>query len=229
MVLSDAQWRLSAVPRCTRALSNSGVVVSGDVTTVRTTCKVGACEPYCGIEADVADGQMVAIRGDKGHPVSKGYLCVKGHHLLEYQNDRDRLLQPMRRTGDSWAPVDWQTATSTVGQQLQAIAAVHGPEAVATYWGNSADSANIVLALTTAGAFGSRNTYNVLSLEFTDRGAVASRVYGDEGVMLQPDASNTHHALLSVRTRSSHRAWPCCNAVPGSVATCETSNVAAEP
>lgn len=170
--------------------------VNSDVTTVRTTCKVGACEPYCGIEADVVDGQMVAIRGDKQHPVSRGYLCVKGHHLLEYQNDRDRMLQPMRRTGNSWEAVDWETATETIGQQLKAIVAEHGPDTVATYWGNSADSANIVLALTTAGAFGSRNAYNVLSLEFTDRGAVASRVYGDEGVMLQPDASRTHHALL---------------------------------
>ena len=40
--------------------------------------------------------------------------------------------------------------------------------------------------MTTAGAFGSRNAYNVLSLEFTDRGAVASRLYGDEGIMLMP-------------------------------------------
>lgn len=177
-------------------LPNTAAVVNGEVTTVRTTCKVGACEPYCGIEADVVEGKMVAIRGDKEHPVSKGYLCVKGHHLLEYQNDRDRLLQPMRRTGNTWEAVDWPTATTTVGHQLRAIVAAHGPDAVATYWGNSADSANIVLALTTAGAFGSRNAYNVLSLEFTDRGAVASRVYGDEGVMLQPDANSTHHALL---------------------------------
>lgn len=66
--------------------------------TIRTTCKIGACEPYCGIEADVVAGQMVAVRGDKQHPVSKGYLCVKGHHLLEYQNDPDRLLHPMRRS-----------------------------------------------------------------------------------------------------------------------------------
>jgi anaerobic selenocysteine-containing dehydrogenase len=164
--------------------------------TIRTTCKVGACEPYCGIEADVVDGRIVDVRGDKLHPVSKGYLCVKGHHILEYQNDPDRLLHPLRRTSSGWERTDWSTATNEIGRQLRAIADQHGPDSVATYWGNAADSANIVLALTTAGAFGSRNAYNVLSLEFTDRGASAARVYGDEGLMLQPDADHTHHALL---------------------------------
>ncbi len=167
-----------------------------EITTVRTTCKIGACEPYCGIEADVVDGAMVAVRGDKTHPVSKGYLCVKGHHLLEYQNDPDRLLHPIRRTANGHERSDWVTATTDIGARLRSITDGRGPNSVATYWGNAADSADIVLALTTAGAFGSRNTYNVLSLEFTDRGAVASRVYGQEDVMLQPDADRTHHALL---------------------------------
>ncbi len=121
---------------------------------------------------------------------------MKGHNLLEYQNDPDRLLHPLRRTKDGFERADWSTATDDIGGRLRAITDEHGPDSVATYWGNAADSANIVLALTTAGAFGSRNTFNVLSLEFTDRGAVASRVYGDEGVMLQPDADHTEHALL---------------------------------
>jgi anaerobic selenocysteine-containing dehydrogenase len=167
-----------------------------EVHTVRTTCKVGACEPYCGIEADVRDGRIVSVRGDKQHPISRGYLCVKGHHLLEYQYDPDRLLYPQRRSDHGWERTDWATATAAIGTELRRIADAHGPDSIATYWGNAADSTNIVLALTTAGAFGSRNTFNVLSLEFTDRGAVASRLYGDEGVMLQPDADHTHHALL---------------------------------
>jgi formate dehydrogenase len=166
------------------------------ITTIRTTCKVGACEPYCGIEVDVADDRMVEVRPDKAHPVSKGYLCVKGHHLLEYQNDPDRLLRPTHRIADRWEPTTWDEATTAIGQRLRTLVDGHGPTSVATYWGNAADSANIVLALTTAGAFGSNQAYNVLSLEFTDRGANAQRMFGDEGLMLQPDADHTTHALL---------------------------------
>ncbi|MFV1991523.1 MAG: molybdopterin-dependent oxidoreductase, partial [Acidimicrobiales bacterium] len=171
-------------------------MIKSPIHTVRTTCKIGACEPYCGIEVDVQDGRMLAVRGDKEHPVSKGYLCVKGHNLLEYQYDPDRLLHPEQRTADGFQRADWSTATSSIGHELRRIADAYGPDSIASYWGNAADSSNIILALTTPGAFGSRNTYNVLSLEFTERGAVASRMYVDEGVMLQPDADRTHHALL---------------------------------
>lgn len=166
------------------------------ITTVRTTCKIGACEPYCGIEVDVVDDRMIAVRADKAHPVSKGYLCVKGHHLLEYQNDPDRLLYPMHREDDTWRQSSWDEATTSIGHQLRDLTDRFGPTSVATYWGNAADSANIILALTTAGSFGSNHAYNVLSLEFTDRGANAHRMFGDEGLMLQPDADRTDHALL---------------------------------
>ena len=82
------------------------------ITTVRTTCKIGACEPYCGIEVDVADERMVAVRADKDHPVSKGYLCVKGHHLLEYQNDPDRLYA---KIGQRNMELDWPKKKSGIG------------------------------------------------------------------------------------------------------------------
>jgi anaerobic selenocysteine-containing dehydrogenase len=146
---------------------------------IRTTCKVCACEPYCGIEADVVDGRMVAVRSDKRHATSKWYLCVKGHHLIEYQNDPDRMLRPMRRTEGGWVREAWDDATSDIGRRLRAIADEHGSDSVATYSGNAADSVNIVLALTIAGAIGSRKTFNALSLEFTYRGASSARVYGD--------------------------------------------------
>ncbi len=60
--------------------------------THRTTCKVGACEPFCGLEVDVEDGKMVSVRPDRGHPITKGYACIKGMRVLDYQNDPDRLL-----------------------------------------------------------------------------------------------------------------------------------------
>ena len=65
--------------------------------THRTTCKVGACEPFCGLEVDVEDGKMVAVRPDRDHPITKGYSCIKGMRVLDYQNDPDRLLHPIRR------------------------------------------------------------------------------------------------------------------------------------
>ena len=162
----------------------------------RTTCKVGACEPFCGLEVEVEDGRMVAVRPDPKHPITAGYACIKGMHVPDYQNDPDRLLHPIRRGASGWERVGWETATTEIGRKLRAIRDAHGPRAIATYWGNAADSVSISLANTFCHAFGSPNSFNVLSLEYTDRGAVAARVLGNENLILQPDADRTKFALL---------------------------------
>lgn len=164
--------------------------------THRTTCKIGACEPFCGLEVDVENGKMVSVRPDPAHPVTTGYACVKGMHVPDYQNDPDRLLRPERKVGDRWEHVDWETATREIGQKLRSIVDAHGPRAIATYWGNAADSTSITLANTLCHSFGSPNSFNVLSLEYTDRGAVAGRMLGNENLILQPDAGRTKFALL---------------------------------
>jgi formate dehydrogenase len=166
------------------------------VKTIRTTCKIGACEPFCGLEVDVEGGRMVALRPDARHPISRGYACIKGMRVLDYQNDPDRLLHPMRRGDRGWERVDWSTATNEIGRKLRAIRDAHGPSSIATYWGNACDSNVIALTNNFCSAFGSPNSFNVLSLEYTDRGAVAEAMLGNENFILQPDAGNASYALL---------------------------------
>ena len=116
------------------------------MTTYRTTCKIGACEPFCGLEVDVEDDRLVAVRPDPRHPVTEGYACIKGMHVPDYQNDPDRLLHPVRRTNNGWERLAWGDATREIGDKLRAIRAAHGPNAIATYWGNAADSTTISVA-----------------------------------------------------------------------------------
>ncbi len=164
--------------------------------TYRTTCKIGACEPFCGLRVDVEDGRMAAVRPDPDHPISKGYACIKGMHVADYQNDPDRLLHPEQRTEDGWERIGWDRATHEIGRKLRTIRDEHGPRAIATYWGNASDSISITLANTLCHSFGSPNSFNVLSLEYTDRGVVAERMLGNENLILQPDAGRAKFALL---------------------------------
>jgi anaerobic selenocysteine-containing dehydrogenase len=166
------------------------------MTTFRGTCKIGACEPFCGLEFRVEDGVLVDVQPDKQHPITKGYVCIKGMHVADYQNDPDRLLHPVRRSDKGWAQISWETATGEIGKKLRALRDSYGPTSIATYWGNACDSATITLTNTFCSALGSPNSFNVLSLEYTDRGAVAKRVLGNENFILQPDAGNSSFALL---------------------------------
>tara|TARA_R110001599_G_C12276844_1_gene662679 strand:- start:27490 stop:29706 length:2217 start_codon:yes stop_codon:yes gene_type:complete len=163
---------------------------------VKTTCKVGACEPQCGLVLEIKDGVLSAVKPDASHPISRGYMCLKANAVPEYQNDPDRLLFPERGAADSREQVSWSVATTEIGQKLRHIADTYGPNAIATYWGNAADTTGMVAANTLCSGLGSPNSFNVLSLEYTDRGAVAERVLGDQTLILQPDADNTHFALL---------------------------------
>ena len=85
---------------------------------------------------------------------------------------------------------------SDIGRRLREIADKHGPRSIATYWGNAADSLGITMANTFCHTFGSPNSYNVLSLEYTDRGVVAEALYGNENLILQPDVARAKFAIL---------------------------------
>jgi len=162
----------------------------------RTSCKIGACEPFCGLALEVEDGRIVSVRPDPDHPVTRGYACIKGMRVGDYVNDPERLLHPLRRGPGGLEPVSWEEATREIGAKLRSLRDKHGPGSIATYWGNAADSATITLANTFCHAFGSPNSFNVLSLEYTDRGAVAERVLGNENLTLQPDVGRARFALL---------------------------------
>ncbi len=100
----------------------------------RTFCRV--CEPACGLIATVEDGALTALRGDKDHPISKGFVCNKGIYGLDIHNDPDRLRTPLKRTDGGFEPISWEQAFEEIAGKLRRILENHGPSALATYTGN---------------------------------------------------------------------------------------------
>ena len=45
------------------------------------TCNL--CEAVCGIEIEHADGEILAIKGDKNDPFSRGHICPKAFALKD--------------------------------------------------------------------------------------------------------------------------------------------------
>ncbi len=101
----------------------------------RTFCRV--CEPACGLIATVENEQLVALRADREHPISKGFVCNKGIYGLDVHNDPDRLRVPLKRVGPGeFQAVTWDQALEEISTRLGAIQARSGNSALASYSGN---------------------------------------------------------------------------------------------
>ena len=94
------------------------------LSTHHTFCRI--CEASCGLQVEVQDNRVTRIRPDSEHPVTKGYACVKGIRFDEVQHAPDRVVQPLKRSGDELAPTTWDAAIDEIGQRLRAIIDEHG-------------------------------------------------------------------------------------------------------
>lgn len=107
------------------------------VETQKSYCRF--CHAYCGIEVDIQEGRVVAVRGDVENPISGGYTCVKGRNLPDQHNIPGRLRSSLKRLPDgSFEPISSQQAMDEIAEKLGRIIAQHGPRAVATFSGTAA-------------------------------------------------------------------------------------------
>ncbi len=102
---------------------------------VRTTCRL--CLVRCGMLVEAHDGaaSRVHVKGDRKHPLSRGYLCPKGKASVDMTLSPKRVLYPLRRDGPRgagrWRRVTWDEALDDIAARLKAIIAEHGARAVA--------------------------------------------------------------------------------------------------
>src|SRR4030042_768022 len=94
------------------------------------------CGNSCGIQVHVEDDHIIKVRGDKGNPFSRGYVCNKSLTVGSYQHHNQRVLSPLRRrVNGSFEEVDWDTATGEIGEKLRRILKEHGGKSVALIGG----------------------------------------------------------------------------------------------
>jgi len=94
------------------------------------------CEARCGVVVEVDEGGMPrAVRGDPDHPVSQGFVCVRGRAAVDYYAHPSRLNVPLRRCGPrgsgKFEQVPWDEALDEIADRIRRIALEDGPEAVA--------------------------------------------------------------------------------------------------
>jgi anaerobic selenocysteine-containing dehydrogenase len=91
--------------------------------TIKTMCPMNCHPTYCGMEVDVEDGRVVAIRGDRDNPDSRGFLCLRGHASQEVIDNPLRLLHPLQRSArtDAFSQTSWDAALDRIAQAVRGV------------------------------------------------------------------------------------------------------------
>jgi len=110
-----------------------GALKANRTTTVETNCRL--CLVRCGMKVEIENGSPKRVVGNKNHPLSKGYLCIKGKSSLDLTLSPNRVIYPQKRVGERgsgrWQRVTWDEALDDIAARLNAIIDVHGAPAVA--------------------------------------------------------------------------------------------------
>jgi formate dehydrogenase len=163
------------------------------VETKHTFCRI--CEALCGLEMDVADGRITAVRPDAKHVATEGYACIKGLRQHEIYGSPDRLMYPRHR-GER---VSWESALAGIGDKVRAIVAEDGPDAVAMYVGTAAGFGVLhpIFAQGFMTALGSRNMYSSATQDCSNKFAVARLMYGFPFVQPFPDVDRCECLIVA--------------------------------
>jgi anaerobic selenocysteine-containing dehydrogenase len=164
----------------------------------KTFCRI--CESFCGLVASVEDGELVKLRPDPDHPLTRGYACPKGIAMLDVQNDADRLLSPMKRRADGsgFDPVSWDEALDDIGTRLKRIMSEHGNDALGWYEGNPAffSYSHFIWTKGFLDAVGTPHYYWPGSQDANNRFAASALLYGTPANTPFPDVSRTKFLII---------------------------------
>ncbi|MEN0063457.1 MAG: molybdopterin-dependent oxidoreductase [Myxococcota bacterium] len=156
------------------------------------------CSENCGIEVKLDGRRFAAIRGDKAHPHSKGYLCQKASRLDAYQNHTDRLQSPLARQPDgSFKPVDWDTAIREIAAKMKSIKAEYGGKTFAYYGGGGqGNHLGGVYSSALRGALGTPYIYTALAQEKTGDFWVNGKLFGKQTCHITSDVEHADLVLF---------------------------------
>lgn len=120
------------------------------------------CHGGCGILVHIVDGKAVKLEGDSNCPNNEGELCPKGRAGLDLLYHPDRLLYPLKRSGErgegKWKRISWDQALREIADKLIAIRERYGPWALAAGDGTKIDEVAWIADLFTL-HFGSPNNF----------------------------------------------------------------------
>lgn len=170
----------------------------------RTFCRL--CNAACGALVTVEDGQVTGVRGDRDHPISRGYLCPKGRALGRYHHHPDRLDHPLVRQGETLERRSWAETLDHLATSIEAAVETAGPSGLAMYKGTAhyLESAAVGYGPAILEHIGSRGWYTTLTVDCPAVTLVAELVAGHPWLLPVPDVDARLTVLVGTNPMASH-------------------------
>ena len=177
---------------------------AGAVVEHHTFCRF--CIALCGVIVSTQGDQVLHVRGDRNHPVSRGYTCPKGRSLGAFHHHSDRLHRPLVRRGDVLEPVSWDECLDDVTAKVRAVIEESGPDAVGMYLATASafDTSGRRVAERFLGSIGSKSKYTSTSVDTPCKPLVSELMSGHPGLVPALDYDATLVVLIGTNPIVSH-------------------------
>ena len=153
---------------------------SPTIVTKRTYCRV--CTSICGIavDVDVANDQIVRVKGDFEHPLTKGYSCPKGRAIGQVRHMPNPITEPLMRKNGELVPVSWDEALDDVAAKLRKTIDAYGPDSIGMYFGSGLgiDSSGYMMMEAFYNALGTPPKFSPLTNDGTNKTMLAGAMGG---------------------------------------------------
>jgi len=130
---------------------------------IYTTACPRNCYSTCSLRVEVVEGRIRRIEPHADNRATADGVCLKGLSYLERVYSPDRILHPLRRTGNgSFTPIPWDDALDIITERLRRYHAEPGPQSVLYYTGS-----------------GTKGLLNGVGMSFWRRFGGCTTTYGD--------------------------------------------------
>ncbi|MEW6185677.1 MAG: molybdopterin-dependent oxidoreductase [Thermodesulfobacteriota bacterium] len=161
----------------------------------KTSCVL--CGNQCGLEVQVESNKIFKVRGDKDNPVSEGYVCRKGLNVAFHQHNKDRVLYPLKKVGNSFQRVSWDQAISEIAEKLKTILNEHGPRVLASVVGGGEFAfLSMPFPIRLVQGLGSRYQYSAANQEFAGRYWAHGLTLGSQNFQMESDFEQCEMLML---------------------------------
>ncbi len=165
-----------------------------EIISKRSHCKI--CTAQCGIVIDIQGDQIIKVKGDREHPLSKGYTCPKGRALDKLHHHPEAITQPQIRKNNTLVPTDWDSCLDDIAAKLKAIVDQYGPNSVGFFFGSGLgmDASGYRMAESFYKSLGAPPKFSPMTIDGAAKVLVSSLVGGFPGLNAKTD--NDHVDML---------------------------------